>query len=323
MHFLKRIALVGAGLAALCLPAAAQGEYPNRPIRLIVAFTAGGTTDIIARLVGHKLSESLGQQVIVENRPGAGGNIGSDFVAKSAPDGYTLLLGSVGPLAINASLYTKMPYDNLKDLAPVILVASVPNLLVVPPTTKANSVQDLIKLAREKPNSLNASSTGSGTASHLAIELLKDMANVDIVHVPYSGAVALNDLMAGRVQMMFATMPSVMGHVKAGKLKPLAVSSAKRAPALPDIPTVAEAGVPGFEAASWFGIVAPARTPTSVINKLNAAIDKIIHEPAAYKTLLDQGAEPVGGNAQSFGDYMKSETEKWAKIVKLSGAKAD
>src|SRR5271166_4588940 len=245
-------------LAVIAAGAGAQ-TYPTKPIRLVVPFPAGGTTDILAREVGQRLSVSLGQSVIVDNRPGAAGNIGSELVAKSAPDGYTLLMATVGTHAINPSLYARMPYDHVKDFTPVVLVAGVPNVLEVTPSLPVYTVADLIKLAKEKPGQINFASSGSGTSIHLSGELFKTMAGVDMTHVPYKGsAAAITDLIGGQVQVMFDNLPSSLPQIKAGKLRAIAVTSAQRAPALPDVPTIAESGLPGFEATSWFGVVAPA-----------------------------------------------------------------
>ena len=303
--------------------AAQTDNYPSRSIRIVVAFTAGGTTDIIARLVGKKMTEAWGQPVVIDNRPGAGGNLGSALVAKAPPDGYTLLIGSVGPLAINATLYPNMPYDHLKDFAPICLVAEVPNMLVVHPTVPVHSVQDLVDLARARPGTLNYGSTGNGTTGHLSGELLNEQAKIDLVHVPYRGATAVTDLLGGQIQLMFATIPSVIQHVRAGSLRAIAVTSGRRSPALPDIPTVAEAGYPGFEASSWFGFVAPTGTPGPIIRKLHALIADIVRMPDINEQLSSQGADPVGSTPEEFGQYMQRETEKWAKVVKASGIRLD
>lgn len=322
MKTLIRTALL---VAALLAPTQvmAQTDYPTRPIRIIVAFTPGGTTDIIARILGRKMTEAWGQPVIIENRPGAGGNLGSEIVAKSPPDGYTLLIGSVGPLAINATLYPKMPYDNLKDFAPVSLVAAVSNMLVVHPSVPVKTVQELVALAKAKPGELNYGSTGNGTTGHLSGELLNDQAGIKLVHIPYRGAVAVNDLLGGQVQLMFATIPSVIQHVKVGSLRAVAVTSNKRIPAVADVPTIAESGYPQFEASSWYGITAPTGTPDAIVRKLSAEIDKIINLPDINEQLVSQGAEPIGGTPEAFGAYMKSETEKWAKVLKASGIKLE
>ena len=319
---LQRAAL--AALLTVCVSGAWAQAYPTRPIRLVVPFPAGGTTDILAREVGQRLSMTLGQPVVIDNRPGAAGNIGADLVAKSAPDGYTLLMGTVGTHAINASLYAKMPYDHVKDFAPVILVAGVPNVLEVNPALPVNSVADLIKLAKAKPGQINFASSGSGTSIHLSGELFKTMAGVDMTHVPYKGsAPAITDLIGGQVQVMFDNLPSSLQFIKAGKLRAIAVTSAKRAPALPDVPTIAESGLPGFEASSWFGIVAPAGTPPAIIARINNDVDQWLQSSEAKEKLLAQGAIPAGGTPEQFAAHIRDETEKWAKVVKASGAKVD
>ena len=304
-------------------PAKAQ-DYPTKPIRLVVPFAAGGATDVLARLVGERLTASLGQQVVVDNRPGAGGNIGSDLVARAEPDGYTILMGAVGTHAINPSLYPKMPYDPVKDFAPVTLVASVPNVLVVNPEVPANSVQELIDLAKAKPGELNFASSGNGTSIHLSGELFKAMTGTDIVHVPYKGSgPAVTDLLGGQVQMMFDNMPSSLPHVKAGKLRALGVTSAKRSPALPEVPTIAEAGVPGYDATSWFGILAPAGTPEPVVTRLQGAIVQALGEPEMRQRMADLGAEPVGDTPAEFGQFIAAEIAKWAKVVNDAGVKLE
>jgi tripartite-type tricarboxylate transporter receptor subunit TctC len=321
MRTIRRLLL--AWLVALAAGAQAQ-PYPSKPIRLVVPFPPAGTTDILAREVGQRLTEVFGQSVVIDNRPGAAGNIGSDLVAKSAPDGYTLLMGTVSTHAINPGLYSKLPYDHVKDFAPVALVARVPNVLEVTPSLPVNSVADLIKLAKEKPGQINFASSGSGTSIHLSGELFKTMAGVDMVHVPYKGsAPALQDLMAGQVQLMFDNLPSSLGQIKAGKLRPIAVTSAQRAPALPDIPTIAESGLPDFEATSWFGVLAPAGTPPEIVQRLNREIDKWLQSPEAKDKLLAQGAVAAGGSPEEFAAYIRSETDKWAKVIKASGAKVD
>ena len=313
------------GALALLFAAGAWAQsYPTRPIRLVVPFPPAGTTDILARAVAQRLSVSLGQSVIIDNRPGAAGNIGSDLVAKSAPDGYTLLMGTVGTHAINPSLYGKMPYDHVKDFVPIVLVAGVPNVLEVTPSLPVNSVADLIKLAKEKPGQLNFASSGSGTSIHLSGELFKTMAGVDMMHVPYKGsAPALTDLMGGQVQLMFDNLPSSLAQIKAGKLRAIAVTSAQRAPALPNVPTIAESGLPGFEASSWFGLLAPAGTPAAVVARINADVNQWLQTAEAKESLLAQGAIPAGGTPEQFAAHIRAETEKWAKVVKVSGAKVD
>ena len=298
--------------------------YPNKPIRIVVPFPAGGATDILARAVAQKLTEAWGQPVIVDNRPGAGGNIGSELVAHSAPDGYTLEMGTVGTHAINASLYSKMPYDHIKDFAPVILVAGVPNVLEVNPSLPVNSVQELIAYAKANPGKLNFASSGNGTSIHLSGELFKVMTGVQMTHVPYKGsAPALQDLIGGQVQLMFDNLPPSLPQIKSGKLRALAVTSATRSSALPDIPTVAESGLPGFEASSWFGILAPAGTPPAIIAKLNAEIAKWLTSPEAKEKMLALGANIGGGSPEDFAKHIAVETAKWQKVVKASGAKVD
>jgi tripartite-type tricarboxylate transporter receptor subunit TctC len=323
MSLASRLAVgIVAGLA-LAGPAKAQ-DYPSKPIRLVVPFAAGGATDVLARLVGERLTASLGQQVVVDNRPGAGGNIGSDLVARAEPDGYTILMGAVGTHAINPSLYPKMPYDPVKDFAPVTLVASVPNVLVVNPEVPANSVQELIDLAKANPGELNFASSGNGTSIHLSGELFKAMTGTDIVHVPYKGSgPAVTDLLGGQVQMMFDNMPSSLPHVKAGKLRALGVTSAKRSPALPEVPTIAEAGVPSYDATSWFGILAPAGTSEPVVTRLQGAIVQALGEPEMRQRMADLGAEPVGDTPAEFGQFIAAEIAKWAKVVNDAGVKLE
>jgi tripartite-type tricarboxylate transporter receptor subunit TctC len=309
--------------ACIATVASAQG-YPNRTIRLVVPFPAAGTTDILARAAAQKLTEAFGQSVVADNRPGAAGNIGADLVAKSAPDGYTLLMGTVGTHAINPSLYSKMPYDHIKDFVPVVLVAGVPNVLVVNPALPVNSVADLIRLAKDKPGQINFASSGSGTSIHLSGELFKTMAGVDITHVPYKGSSpALVDLIGGQVQIMFDNLPSALPQIKAGRLRAIAVTSLKRAPVLPDVPTISESGLPGFEASSWFGVLAPAGTPAPIVARINAEVNKWLQSADARERLLSQGAEAAGGSPEQFAHHIRAESEKWAKVVKASGAKVD
>ncbi len=322
----RRAALSLAATLAISTPhaAAAADAYPARPIRFVVAFPPGGGTDIIARSIAQKLAERLAQQVVVDNRPGAGGNIGTDIVAKSAPDGYTLLMGSAGPLAINASLFDKMPFDPIRDLAPVTLAASTPNVLVVHPSLKAATVNELIALAKARPGEINFASSGHGTPAHLAGELFNSMAGVKLVHVPYKGAApALADLLGGQVQLMFSTMPPALPHVKDGKLRALAVTSSKRSRAMPELPTVDEVALPGFEANTWHGVVVPADTPAAIVARLNREIVAILHLPEVVERLSGQGAEALGSTPEEFAAYIRSESVKWAKVVRDSGAKAE
>lgn len=312
-------------VALMLLAASASAQtYPTKPIRIVVPFPPGGATDILARDVAQRLTEAWGQSVIVDNRPGAGGNIGSELVAKSSPDGYTLEMGTVGTHAINASLYAKMPYDHVKDFTPVILVAGVPNVLVVTPSLPVNSVAELIAYAKANPGKLNFASSGNGTSIHLSGELFKVMAGVQMTHIPYKGsAPALQDLITGQVQLMFDNLPPSLPQIKAGKLRALAVTSAARAPALPDVPTLAESGLPGFEASSWFGILAPAGTPAPIVAKLNAEVAAWLATPEAKEKLQKQGANAAGGSPDDFAKHIAAETTKWAKVVKESGAKID
>ena len=319
---LSRIAAL-ALLATFAAVAGAQ-SFPAKPIRIVVPFPAGGTTDILARAAAQKLTESMGQPAVVDNRPGAAGNIGAELVAKAAPDGYTLLMGTVGTHAINASLYAKMPYDHVRDFAPVILVAGVPNVLVIHPSVPANSVQELIAYGKANPAKLNFASSGSGTSIHLAGELFKTMTGVQMTHVPYKGsAPAIADLLGGQVQLMFDNLPSALPHIKAGKLKALAVTSAQRSAALPDVPTVAESGLAGFEASSWFGLLAPAGTPKDVVAKLNGEVAKWLATPEAKDKLAALGAIAAGASPDDFTRHIATETTKWQRVVKESGAKVD
>jgi tripartite-type tricarboxylate transporter receptor subunit TctC len=322
VRFVQRFAF-GLLVAAFAAGAWAQ-DYPTKPIRIVVPFPPGGATDLLARAVAQRLTEKWGQAVIVDNRPGAGGNIGSELVAKAAPDGYTLEMGTVGTHAINASLYAKMPYDHVKDFVPIVLVAAVPNVLVVNPSLPVKSVQELIAYAKANPGKLNFASSGNGTSIHLSGELFKVMAGVQMTHVPYKGsAPALQDLIAGQVQLMFDNLPPSLPQIKAGKLRALAVTTAKRSPALPDLPTIAESGLPGFESSSWFGLLAPAGTPQPIVAKLNAEVNAWLATPEAKEKLLASGANPAGGSPEDFAKHIAAETAKWQKVVKESGAKID
>jgi tripartite-type tricarboxylate transporter receptor subunit TctC len=330
----RRILLAGgAGVAAGLLPLSsfAQATWPAKPVRIVVPFAAGGTTDILARAVAQELTKSLGQSFVVDNKPGAGGNIGADLVAKAAPDGYTLLMGTVGTHAINKSLYAKMPYDPQKDFQPVTLVAGVPNVMVVnaekAAARKIATVQDFTQYARANPGKLNMASSGNGTSIHLAGELFKSMTGVYLTHFPFQGSnPALFSLMSGDMDVMFDNLPSAMTHIKSGKLKALAVTSATRSAALPDVPTVEEAGGPslkGFEASSWFGLLAPAGTPMDIVLRIQQETAKSLATPAMKERLLAQGAIPSGNTPAQFAQVIDREMKKWAPVVKASGAKVD
>ena len=300
---------------------AQQGPWPAKPVRVVVAFSAGGTTDILARSVAQKLSDQLKQPFVIENKPGGGGNIGTEAVVRAAPDGYTLIVNSVGPMAVNQTLYKNLSYDPLKDLVPVVQIADVPNVLVVHPSIPARTFEEFLAYAKANPGKLSYGSTGVGTSSHLSSFMLSQRIGVDTLHVPYKGANALNDLLAGRLQFMFATIPSVIQHIKAGKLRALAVSSAQPSRALPGVPTVAQKGFAGFEAGSWFGFFAPKGTPQAVIAQLNRAVNAAL--PQLEAQMVREGADPVGGTPEQFGAFTQKEYEKWQLIVQASGAVAE
>ena len=329
----RRRVLASATVLALAslapLAAFAQAAWPAKPVRIVVPFAAGGTTDILARAVAQELTKSFGQSFVVDNKPGAGGNIGADIVAKAAPDGYTLLMGTVGTQSINKSLYAKMPYDPQKDFQPITLVAGVPNVMVVN-AEKArerhiNTVQDFVKYAKANPGKLNMASSGNGTSIHLAGELFKSMAGVYMVHFPYKGsAPALVDMVGGTMDVMFDNLPSSLPQIKAGRLKALAVTSRERSAALPDVPTIEEAaGLKGFDATSWFGLLAPAGTPADIVNRIQQEVAKSLATPAVKEKLLSQGAIPSGNTPAEFAKHIDAEHKKWAAVVKASGAKVD
>ena len=298
-------------------------NYPSKPLRLVVPLVAGGPTDILARLIAHPLGERLGQQVVVENRAGAGGNIGAELVAKSPPDGYTLFMGTSGPISINISLYPKLGYDPVRDFAPVILAASAPFVVVVHPSLPAGNIQQLIALAKAKPGQLNFGQV-TGAAAYLAAELFKNMAGIDMVFVPYKGAApANNDLVAGQIQLSFASTPGAVPLVKAGRLKALAISSAKRIVKLPELPTIAESGVAGYEASVWYGIVAPAKTPLDIIARLYKESAAGVQDRAIRDKMDANDFEATTLNPEQFGAFIRSEIAKWGKVVKATGAKAD
>ena len=322
-------ASVAGGIALAGLPAVAQTSWPTKPVKIIVPFAPGGTTDILARAVAPALSNAFGQPFVVENRAGAGGNIGADAVAKAPADGYTLLMGTVGTHAINKALYAKMPYDSQKDFAPVTLVAGVPNVMVMN-TEKAaalriNSVDDFIKYARANPGKLSMASSGNGTSIHLAGELFKSMTGTFMTHIPYRGSgPALLDLIGGNVDVMFDNLPSALPQIKAGKLKAFAVTSAQRSAAMPELPTLEEAGkLKGFDASSWFGLLAPAGTPPEIVSRIQQEVAKSLGTAAIKEKMLGQGAIPSGNTPAQFSDFINAEHKKWAQVVKVSGAKVD
>lgn len=329
-HATRRFAL-GSIASAVVLGAGLLGgtsalaqAYPTKPVTIIVPFAAGGTTDILARIIGQALTAELGQSVVVDNRAGAGGNIGGQAAAKATPDGHTLFMGTVGTHAINASLYKKMPFDPVKDFAPLTRVANVPNLLVANPAQPYKSVKDLIAYAKANPGKVNFGSSGNGSSIHLSGELFKSLAKVDMQHVPYKGSSpAVTDLLGNQIGIMFDNMPSAIQHVRSGSLVPLAVTTAKRSPELPSVPTIAEAGVPGYEATSWFGMFAPAGTPAPVLAKLNAAIVKVLAQPDVKNKINEQGAEVYSETPEQFAAFIQAESVKWGKVVKESGASLD
>jgi tripartite-type tricarboxylate transporter receptor subunit TctC len=313
--------LLGCALAASI--ASAQ-PYPSRPIRVITTAPPGGTPDVVARMVTPGLSQALGQQFVVDNRPGAGGLIAAETVAKSAPDGYTLMICGQGPLTVLPHLQKQAGYDTFRDFAPVGLIAFGPFLLITHPSLPAKSVKELIALARSQPGRLNYGSAGNGAGNHLAMELFKSMTGVSITHVPYKGAPqAVADVVAGHMNMMFNSIPPVIGHLKAEKLRALGVAAARRSPQLPDVWTISEAGVPGFESGNWFGLLAPAKTPKAIVAGLNGALAKVVRAPEVRSLFEAQGTDPVGGSAEEFAAFIRREHDKYVKLVKLAGAKVD
>ena len=313
------------GVAALsCSMTALAADYPTKPITLVLAFPPGGPADILGRTIGKKAGELLGQTFVIDNRPGAGGNIAAESVAKAAPDGYTLLLGDQSSLVANASLYKKLGYDASRDFAPITFIGTQANILVVNPSVPARTVSELIALAKANPGKLNFASGGYGVASHLSGELFKSRAGINIVHVAYKGTgPATQDLVAGHVQMSFPASTSVVGHIRSGAVRALAVTTAKRTAILPDIPTVAESGLPGFDLATWHGIVAPAATPKEILATLDRTIVAALHDPAVREALMKIGEDVVAGSQDEFAAFIKSETPKWRAIVKTSGAQLD
>ena len=315
------------GLAAVALPhggALAQTAYPAKAIRLIVPFPPGGSTDMIARAVAQKMADQNKWSVIVDNRPGAGGNLGVDAVAKADPDGYTLVMGQTSNLAINPTLYKKLPYDPLKDLAPVALVSSSPIVMAVPVNSRFKTFADVVAASKGKPEALTLGYSGNGTVAHLAGELAENAAGIQLRHIPYKGAAqAMTDLMGGQIDLYMSSVPTLLGHVRNGKLKVIAITSAKRSAQLPDVPTLAESGYKGFEAVTWFGVLAPANTPAAIVAQLNKAINQALKQPDVADKLQSEGGEILGGTPEQFSALLRAEVPRWAKIVKESGATLD
>ena len=315
------VLLAASALASLTCGAGAQ-TYPSKPIRMVVPFAAGGPTDVYARAVGQELTKLLGQPVIVDNRPGAGGNLGADLVAKSPPDGYSVVLGAVGAFAVNMTLYPKMPYDVLRDFAPVSLVAIVPMVLVVNPGVPVKTPKELVELAKSKPGKLSYGSAGNGTSIHMSAEMFKAMTGIDMAHVPYKGAApAMTDLIGGQVQLMFADATSVIPHVKSGKVR--AVAATKHVEAMPEVPTFAQSGFPSYDPTVWYGVFAPAGTPRDVVVKLNAGIAKSLQARDVRERLIGLGAQPTSSTPEEFTEFVRAEIPRWGKVVKSSGATVD
>ena len=320
------LAAAAAGISSGGFAASADdpGRYPERPVRLLVGFAPGGGTDTTARAIANKLSQSLGQQVIIDNRPGAAGNIATQIVANASPDGYTLLMGTIAALAINPTLYGNLPFDPVGDFAPITQAVNSTNVLVVHPSVKANNVQELVALAKASPGKVLYGSSGVGGAGHLAGELFCTLAGVKMTHVPYKGGgPVMIDLIAGQVQSVFATAATAIPHIKTGKIRPLGVTTLKRAGMLPDIPTIAEQGLKGFDANNWYGLLAPAKTPRPIVQKLNAEVVKALQMPDIKQYLFSQGLDPAPTTPEEFGAYIKSEMAKWAKVVRAAGASAN
>jgi len=313
---MKKLLLV---LSGILLFGSANAQYPSKPLRLIVPFAPGGSTDIFARLIAERAQGPLGQPVVVENRAGAAGNIGAEAVVRAAPDGYTLLMATTGVMAINNALYRNMTYDAAKDLEPVLFVASITNVLIVPPDFPAKSVAELITLAKKDPGKLSFASSGAGSSTHMSAELFKSMSGTDILHIPYKGSgQALPDLMSGRVSMMFENAPGAVSHIKAGKVRALAQTGTRRSPSMPDLPTVAESGVPGYESLSWSGIAVPAGTPRAVIERLNKDLNAVLATPEMRQKLAEQGAETIGGPPDAFARHIRAEREKWSRLIRAN-----
>jgi len=311
-------------VACAVAPAAAQSDYPNKPILLVVPFAPGGSSEFLSRLIGAKLTEAWKQQVVVESRPGGAGNIAMDAVQRAKPDGYTLILGHVGTLAVNPAMFPKLPYDPIKGFVPVTMIATVPSLLVVNPSVPAKDFKEFVALAKSKPGTIYYGSAGNGSSGHLAMEYLKQAAHIDLVHVPYKGTgPMITDLLGGQTQATFTGATPLMPHIKQGKLRPLAVGSAKRIAALPDVPTVAEAGVPGFETSQWYGILAPAGTPDAIVRKLSAEVNRILKTPEVVERLASDGSIPQGSTPEEFASFIASEQKRWGSVVKAANIKPE
>ncbi len=319
------VAILILPLAAL-MPGSAPAQadaYPNKPLRFILPFPPGGGTDILGRIISERLAANLGQPVVIENRGGAGGNVGAEAAAKSAPDGYTIVLAAPS-LAISPSLYSKLNYDPVKDFAPISLVATVPNVMITPPSVPAQTLREFIALAKSKPGSMNFGSGGNGTSNHLAGELFNIVAGVKLVHVPYKGVnLAMNDVLSGEVHLVVIGIPAAAPHIKAGKLRALALIAPQRSPALPEVPTVAEAGLPNFEVTTWYGVLAPAGTPRPIVTRLNAELVKIMHAPELKERLASLATDPATSTPEEFAAYIKQEIAKWAEVVRKAGLKAE
>ena len=316
--------LLCSALAVATMPAALAQNYPTRPIRIIAQFTPGTSTDILARVIGGKLTEAWGQQVVIDNRPGAGGVVGTDLGAKAAPDGYTLTMAVSSAFGINPTLYAKLPYDAIRDFAPITSIALTPQTLVAYPVFAAKSVKEFVALAKGKPGQVNYASLGSGSTSHLTMEMFRSAAGIQLNHIPYKGSPAAHaELFSGQIPIMFDAIPAVLPHVKSGRLRGMGIATLKRSPYLPDVPTIAESSYPGFEAVGWIGIAAPARTPAPVLDKLNAEIVRIINTPEMKERLATLAFTPVGDTREQFARFIKSEIAKWGRAVRESGAKAE
>jgi tripartite-type tricarboxylate transporter receptor subunit TctC len=322
---MKRIALffTVAGLSLLAPTAIhASDAYPSKPLRMVITFPAGGPTDVVVRMITQRLTEKWGHHVVIDNRGGAGGIVGTEIVARAAPDGYTFLVGTAGGMTINPAMHARLPYDSFRDFAPVGMLVVNPQILVAHPSVAAKNVKELVALARERPGQLNFASAGSGTATHLGLELLKLTTGMQAVHVPYKGgAPAITDLIGGQVQLLWVSIPSVLPHVKAGKLRALAVSTAKRSASAPEVPTVAESGYPGFEYSNWNALFAPASTPPGHVRKINAAVVEILKSPDVAQKLSAQGADPAPGTPEELARYMRTDHERWKKVISTAGIK--